>query len=122
MGRRRTRAQRARKAGYPERFAMENLGHNSKAVHWAYAGLAFAWIAAHIAHHLVHDPAREQVIPLALLALLFASYFTRPESRKLQAQQLLALLAHYQHIESCEEEGVQRLPGRADNRLAFHIK
>src|SRR6266481_628987 len=33
-------AQRARKAGYPERFAVENLGHNSKAVHWAYAGLA----------------------------------------------------------------------------------
>jgi integrase len=33
-------AQRARKAGYPERFAMENLGHNSKAVHLAYAGLA----------------------------------------------------------------------------------
>jgi hypothetical protein len=33
-------AQRARKAGYPERFAMENLGHNSKNVHWAYAGLA----------------------------------------------------------------------------------
>jgi integrase len=33
-------AQRARKAGYPERFAMENLGHNSKAVHWAYAGLS----------------------------------------------------------------------------------
>jgi integrase len=33
-------AQRARKAGYPERFAMENLGHNSKAAHWAYAGLA----------------------------------------------------------------------------------
>ena len=33
-------AQRARKAGYPERFAMENLGHNSKAVHFAYAGLA----------------------------------------------------------------------------------
>ena len=33
-------AQRARQAGYPERFAMENLGHNSKAVHEAYAGLA----------------------------------------------------------------------------------
>ena len=30
-------AERARKAGYPERFAMENLGHNSKAVHRAYA-------------------------------------------------------------------------------------
>src|SRR5438270_8924081 len=50
---------------------------------WAYAGLAFAWISAHIAHHLVHDPAREQAVPLVLLALLFVSYFTRPESRKL---------------------------------------
>jgi len=30
-------AERARKAGYPERFAKEALGHNSKAVHRAYA-------------------------------------------------------------------------------------
>jgi integrase len=30
-------AQRARIAGYPERFAQEALGHNSKAVHRAYA-------------------------------------------------------------------------------------
>lgn len=30
-------AERAMAAGYPERFAMENLGHNSKAVHRAYA-------------------------------------------------------------------------------------
>ena len=30
-------AQRARVAGYPERFAQEALGHNSKAVHRAYA-------------------------------------------------------------------------------------
>jgi integrase len=30
-------AQRARTAGYPERFAQEALGHNSKAVHRAYA-------------------------------------------------------------------------------------
>jgi integrase len=30
-------AERARTAGYPERFAMENLGHNSHAVHHAYA-------------------------------------------------------------------------------------
>jgi integrase len=29
--------ERAKTAGYPERFAMENLGHNSKAVHRAYA-------------------------------------------------------------------------------------
>jgi integrase len=30
-------AERAKTAGYPERFAMENLGHNSKAIHRAYA-------------------------------------------------------------------------------------
>jgi integrase len=30
-------AERARKAGMPERFAQESLGHNSKAVHRAYA-------------------------------------------------------------------------------------
>ena len=30
-------AERARAAGYPERFAQEALGHNSKAVHRAYA-------------------------------------------------------------------------------------
>lgn len=30
-------AERAKCAGYPERFAMENLGHNSKAVHRAYS-------------------------------------------------------------------------------------
>ena len=29
-------AERAKKAGYPERFAMDNLGQNSKAVHRAY--------------------------------------------------------------------------------------
>ena len=32
-----TWAERAKKAGYPERFAQEALGHNSKAVHRAYA-------------------------------------------------------------------------------------
>jgi len=30
-------AERAKSAGYPLRFAMEALGHNSKAVHHAYA-------------------------------------------------------------------------------------
>ena len=30
-------AERARKAGFPQRFAQEALGHNSKAVHQAYA-------------------------------------------------------------------------------------
>jgi len=30
-------AERAKTAGYPERFAMENLGQNSKAVHRVYS-------------------------------------------------------------------------------------
>jgi integrase len=30
-------AERAKKAGYPERFAQEALGHNSKAIHRSYA-------------------------------------------------------------------------------------
>ena len=37
-------AERAKTAGYPERFAMENLGHNSKAVHRAYARRALVKI------------------------------------------------------------------------------
>jgi hypothetical protein len=31
------RAERAKTAGYPERFAQEALGHNSKTVHRSYA-------------------------------------------------------------------------------------
>ncbi len=37
-------AKRAKVAGMPERFAMENLGHNSKAVHRAYAKRALVKI------------------------------------------------------------------------------
>jgi integrase len=37
-------AERARTAGYPERFAQEALGHNSKAVHRAYAKKALVQI------------------------------------------------------------------------------
>jgi integrase len=37
-------AERAKVAGMPERFAMENLGHNSKAVHRAYARKALVKI------------------------------------------------------------------------------
>ncbi len=42
-------AERARVAGYPERFAQEALGHNSKAVHRAYARKAkvvLPWLAS----------------------------------------------------------------------------
>ena len=37
-------AERAKTAGMPERFAMENLGHNSKAVHRAYTKRALVKI------------------------------------------------------------------------------
>ena len=37
-------AERAKSAGMPERFAMENIGHNSKAVHRAYAKRALVKI------------------------------------------------------------------------------
>lgn len=37
-------AERAKSAGMPERFAMENLGHNSKAIHRAYARRALVKI------------------------------------------------------------------------------
>ena len=39
-------AERARTCGYPERFAQESLGHNSKAVHRAYARRAKVVIPA----------------------------------------------------------------------------
>lgn len=39
-------AERARKCGYPERFAQEALGHNSKAVHRAYAKRAKVQVPA----------------------------------------------------------------------------
>jgi integrase len=39
-------AERARTCGYPERFAQEALGHNSRAVHRAYAKKAFVVIPA----------------------------------------------------------------------------
>lgn len=48
---------------------------------WAYAGFTFAWISAHIAHHIAKD-GPVQYMPLVLLALLLVSYVTRPESRR----------------------------------------
>jgi hypothetical protein len=52
---------------------------------WAYAGFAYAWIAATIAHYLAGQH-RESVMPMVLLALLVISYFTRPANRTLQPE------------------------------------
>jgi hypothetical protein len=51
---------------------------------WAYAGFAFAWISAIVAHYLAND-GPEAFAPLTLL-LLVVSYATRPASRQWQAK------------------------------------
>jgi DoxX-like protein len=50
---------------------------------WAYAGVAFALGMASISAYSVGDGALTWLWPLALLALLFVSYATRPASRRL---------------------------------------
>jgi len=49
---------------------------------WAYAGFAFAWVIAFIAHWLAGD-GLSSFTPLVLLAFLIVSYLTRPPSRRL---------------------------------------
>jgi DoxX-like protein len=49
---------------------------------WAYAGFAFAWIAASIAHYLAGDKP-EFLMPVFLLVVLAISYVTRPGDRRL---------------------------------------
>ncbi len=56
-------AERARKAGYPERFAQEALGHNSKAVHRAYAKRAQVTLPS--LEQYERNSAAENIIPLA---------------------------------------------------------
>ncbi len=52
---------------------------------WAYAGFAFAWIAAALAHWLAHERG-EAFMAMALLVFLFVSYVTRPASRQWPAR------------------------------------
>lgn len=49
---------------------------------WAYAGVTFAWIMAFISAYVSGDGFQVWSLPLALLALLGVSYFTRPASRR----------------------------------------
>jgi hypothetical protein len=48
---------------------------------WAYAGATFAWVMASISAYL-SEPGRLWLMPIALLCLLAASYFTRPANRR----------------------------------------
>ena len=59
-------AERARKAGYPERFAQEALGHNSKAVHRAYAKRAQVTLPS--LEKYERNALEDNVIPMKLQA------------------------------------------------------
>ena len=59
-------AERARVCGYPERFAQEALGHNSKAVHRAYAKRAQVTLPS--LEKYERNAREENVIPLTLQA------------------------------------------------------
>jgi DoxX-like family len=50
---------------------------------WAYAGAAFTWAMAVIAHYSAGDGVQVWSMPLTLLVLLIVSYLTRPSSRRL---------------------------------------
>lgn len=50
---------------------------------WAYAGFAIDLVGAAASHAFVGDAFKDIAIPIAILAIGFASYFTRPESRRL---------------------------------------
>lgn len=50
---------------------------------WAYAGMTFDLTGAAVAHATAGDPTSDVVVPLVLLALVFASWALRPESRRL---------------------------------------
>jgi len=57
-------AERARRAGYPERFAQEALGHNSKAVHRAYA--KHAQVTLPSPEKYERAATQENIIPMGL--------------------------------------------------------
>jgi len=59
-------AERARKCGYPERFAQEALGHNSKAVHRSYAKRAQVRLPS--LENYERSQLKENVIPIVAQA------------------------------------------------------
>jgi hypothetical protein len=52
---------------------------------WAYAGAAFTWAMAIIAHYSSGDGVQVWSVPLVLLLLLIVSYVTRPANRRLMS-------------------------------------
>jgi len=60
-------AERAKVAGYPERFAQEALGHNSKAVHRPYARKAQVVVPS--LEEYEHGPANGKIVKLGFAQL-----------------------------------------------------
>jgi integrase len=58
-------AERAKTCGYPERFAQAALGHNSKAVHRAYARKAQVLIPTLEDYERKHAGADSVIVPMA---------------------------------------------------------
>ena len=87
------------KAGYPQHLRIVlGLAKPAAAIvlllprlpllkEWAYAGSTFALVMASISAYSSGDGASVWAMPIALLALLSISYFTRPPSRRLGARQ-----------------------------------
>jgi uncharacterized membrane protein YphA (DoxX/SURF4 family) len=50
---------------------------------WAYAGILFDLTGAAASHGYSGDPAPKVIIPLVMAAIMFASWWLRPASRKL---------------------------------------
>lgn len=90
------------KAGYPQHLRMVlGIAKPAAAIvlllpglvllkEWAYAGAAFTWGMAVIAHYAAGDGVQVWSFPLALLALLIVSYVTRPASRRLMPSRTAA--------------------------------
>jgi uncharacterized membrane protein YphA (DoxX/SURF4 family) len=65
---------------------------------WAYAGIFFDLTGAAVSHAASGDGASRVMLPLALVAIAFASWSLRPESRKLGAAVPEATTsAHFAH-------------------------
>jgi hypothetical protein len=60
---------------------------------WAYAGATFALVMAFISAAASREPVQIIIMPLALLALLFVSYITRPSSRRVAISPVISTAA-----------------------------
>jgi integrase len=83
-------AERARSCGYPERFAQEALGHNSKAVHRAYARNAQVTVPS--LEEYENKRAEKKVIPFPLNRPTAPTSTTPPNQTPATAPPVLAFI------------------------------